>query len=483
MYTKVSKLSELSDTLVDKNKIDSGVSNFASRFKVGSLLRSFSALKEQGYSLIVIITNLIFIRLQGTSINGEVKTGNSTIDDNTFYRTLNDPRIDWRKMLLSFALQFTRIVKKETETEENLTRCFVVDDSLLEKSGKTIEGISRVSNHVKRGFTFGFKLLLLGYFDGKMLIPADFSLHRESRKNNFGLKQKEEKKQFKSKNPKGSPGEMRKQELDEKKTDMVVKMIKGAAKKGLNASYVLMDSWFTCEEVIKSIRKIKRGAMHVVGMCKMDKRKFNIDGKELNSAIIVKMHQMRSKIKCSKKYKSQYIVVNAVYKGIPVKLFYVKYKRAKTWTLILSTDTSISFNRAMEIYQIRWTIEVLFKECKQYLNLGKAQNTNFNGQIADTALALTTYTILSLGKRFGSYETIGSLFRANKQDMLERTICERIMEVILSLIMQLLEFVAIDIDQTMRLIAGSNEECEKIAIMLNAVNQHSNKTLRKSKVA
>ena len=55
MYTKVSKLSELSDTLVDKNKIDSGVSNFASRFKVGSLLRSFSALKEQGYSLIVTI--------------------------------------------------------------------------------------------------------------------------------------------------------------------------------------------------------------------------------------------------------------------------------------------------------------------------------------------------------------------------------------------------------------------------------------------
>ena len=321
MHTKISKLSELSDTLVDKNKIDSGVLNFVSRFKVGSLLRSFSALKEQGYSLIVIITNLIFIRLQGTSINGEVKTGNSTIDDNTFYRTLNDPRIDWRKMLLSFALQFTRIVKKETETEENLTRCFVVDDSLLEKSGKTIEGISRVSNHVKGGFTFGFKLLLLGYFDGKMLIPADFSLHRESRKNNFGLKQKEEKKQFKSKNPKGSPGEMRKQELDEKKTDMIVKMIKRASKRGLKASYVLMDSWFTCEEVIKSILKIKRGRLHVVGMCKMDRRKFTIDGKELNSATIVKMHQIRSKTKSSKKYKSQYIVVNAVYKGIPVKLF------------------------------------------------------------------------------------------------------------------------------------------------------------------
>ena len=327
------------------------------------------------------------------------------------------------------------------------------------------------------------KLLLLGFFDGKMLIPADFSLHRESRNNNFGLTQKEQKEQFKSSNTKDSPGEIRKQELDEKKTVMIVKMIKHATKRGLKASYVLMDSWFTCEEVIKSIRKIKKGALHVVGMCKMDKRKFTINGKELNSDTILKKYKARSNIKSSKKYKSQYIVVNALYKGIPVKLFYVKYKRAKTWTLILSTDTKINFNRAIEIYQIRWTIEVLFKECKQYLKLGKAQNTDFNGQIADTALALTTYTILSLGKRFGSYETIGSLFRANKQDMLERTICERIMEVILSLIMQLLEFMAIDIDETMRLIAGNDEECGKIAIMLNAVNQYSNKTLTKSKVA
>ncbi len=165
---------------------------------------------------------------------------------------------------------------------------------------------------------------------------------------------------------------MRKQELDEKKTDMIVKMIKRAAERGLNASYVLMDSWFTCEEVIKSIRKIKRGALHVVGMCKMDKRKFNIDGKELNSVIIVKMYEIRSKIKCSKKYKSQYIVVNAVYKGIPVKLFYVKYKRAKTWTQILKAHTDIGFNRAMEIYQICGTNEVLFNECKQYLSQGNA---------------------------------------------------------------------------------------------------------------
>ena len=46
-------------------------------------------------------------------------------------------------------------------------------------------------------------------------------------------------------------------------------------------------------------------------------------------------------------------------------------KRSKDWKLLLSTDTTLSFVRVMELHQIRWTIEVMFKECKQYLRLGQ----------------------------------------------------------------------------------------------------------------
>lgn len=105
MRTKISKLSELTDILVEKSRLDAGVLNFASCFKVGTLLKSFSSLKEQGYSLFSIITKLILIRLGGLSIYAELKTGARTMDENTLYRTLNDPRIDWRKMLLSFAMR------------------------------------------------------------------------------------------------------------------------------------------------------------------------------------------------------------------------------------------------------------------------------------------------------------------------------------------------------------------------------------------
>lgn len=101
--------------------------------------------------------------------------------------------------------------RRDIENQRSRTRASVASLlMILEKSGKTIEGISRVNDHAKGGYTFGFKFLLLGFFDGTMLIPADFSLHRESQKTNFGLTKEERGKQYRSRNPKDSHGEMRK---------------------------------------------------------------------------------------------------------------------------------------------------------------------------------------------------------------------------------------------------------------------------------
>ncbi|MCR5068510.1 MAG: hypothetical protein K6A78_01685 [Prevotella sp.] len=50
-------------------------------------------------------------------------------------------------------------------------------------------------------------------------------------------------------------------------------------------------------------------------------------------------------------------------------------------------------------YQIRWNQEVMYREGKQYLGLGKCQSTDFDTQIADCTLSLLTYTILTLYRR------------------------------------------------------------------------------------
>ena len=79
------------------------------------------------------------------------------------------------------------------------------------------------------------------------------------------------------------------------------------------------------------------------------------------------------------------------------------------------------------MFQIRWNIEVLNKECKSYFQLGGYKGRNFNGRIADCSLCFITYTVLALGKRFSNYETMGKLFRAEKEQLLALTLWNRVL--------------------------------------------------------
>ena len=247
-------------------------------------------------------------------------------------------------------------------------------------------------------------------------------------------------------------------------------MLKRAVRSNILASYVLMDSWFVSDYMLQTIRSIRKGILHVVGMCKMDKRKFKIGDKEYNSQTIIKMNETKKeKVHHSNKYRSKYIVVVAEYNKIPVKLFYIKYKNAQKWTLLLTTDLSLSFLQAMKLYQIRWSIEVMYRECKQYLRLGKAQNTDFYGQIADASLTLITYIILTLYKRFEAYETLGTLFRETQADLLEKTLCDRIAMVFIKIVADLLEIFDLDVNETISRIIASNDADKNTIIMLNAI--------------
>jgi len=68
------------------------------------------------------------------------------IDDNTFYRLMNNPLMNWRKLLMSFAKQFANHVKSKGEHTSGVT-CFVLDDTDIEKTGKTMEFVGRILDH------------------------------------------------------------------------------------------------------------------------------------------------------------------------------------------------------------------------------------------------------------------------------------------------------------------------------------------------
>ncbi len=485
MTSKIANLSELESVLCNNDKTDEGVLHFFSAFRISRLLSSFNAFKSKGFDVSVLLLSLLIFRLRGESIcRMQNRTRNflESIDDNTFYRLMNNQWMDWRKLLLGFAKQFAAHVKAKGDYPSGTT-CFVLDDTDIEKTGKTIEFIGRVFNHVTKLYPLGYKMLLLGFWDGKTLVATDFSLHREKgQKGTCGLSKKELKSQFRKERESKSPGKKRVMELDMKKGEVAVSMIRRAVKNGFIASFVLMDSWFVNDYMIKSIRSIKKGAMHLLGMCKIDRRKYLIGNREMNAHQLIVKNQ-RKNSKYSRKHKSTYISMVVDYKGEKVRLFFLRYNNAKKWTLLLTTDLTLSFVRAIELYQIRWTIEVLYKECKQYLHLGASQNTDFDGQIADATIVLVTHTILSLQKRFSCYETMGELFRETQEKMLELTLYERLVKVFFQMLLLMATILSIDIEEMMEKLMQSDQTSKQLMAMLKALNEFKDNSHNNNKIA
>jgi hypothetical protein len=115
--------------------------------------------------------------------------------------------------LTQFVIQYLLKDKIFTPSEDD-TKCLVFDDTDLPKTGDTIEGISKIHNHVSRTFYLGFKLLVAGYWNGSVFIPIDFSLHRESKNNTYGLTAKQRKRQKKTPRPSTTSAAKRYRELN-----------------------------------------------------------------------------------------------------------------------------------------------------------------------------------------------------------------------------------------------------------------------------
>ena len=102
-----------------------------------------------------------------------------------------------------------------------------------------------------------------------------------------------------------------------------------------------------------------------------------------------------------------------------------------------------------KIYSRRWSQEVIFKESKGLLGLGKCQSANFAAQIASTSLVALQYNIFSAVRRFMDYETIGELFRQATLDSHELTISERIWQAILEFVAAITKEFSIDDEEVL----------------------------------
>lgn len=99
----------------------------------------------------------------------------------TVYRFLERPTFNWRRFLLS--LSSTAIGKVSRLTGSDRWKVLIVDDSAYRRDrSKKVELLARLYDHASGKFYKGFKMLTLGWSDGRTFVPIDFSL-QSSKKN------------------------------------------------------------------------------------------------------------------------------------------------------------------------------------------------------------------------------------------------------------------------------------------------------------
>lgn len=241
----------------------------------------------------------------------------------------------------------------------------------------------------------------------------------------------------------------------------MIKMLRKAIGQGIRFDYLLVESWFTCHELVRFI-KSRRIGCHLLGMVKMGTTKYLYKGEARSAKQILETLRRTKRNKRSRATGLYYGEAMVEIKGIPVKLFFSKTSKRGKWHGMLTTDMGLSFERAYKIYSTRWAVEVFFKESKQYLGLGKCESRDLDAQIAHTSLCLVRYNILSTAKRFQGYETMGEIFREANADALELTISQRVWLILLQLVAKIVEVLEVDPEMLMEKLIAENQELIKL---------------------
>lgn len=406
--------------------INNIICDIMKKFKFRTLCSNLGFSKSSGYSVSEVICLMILMPIMLLkSVNSLYKSEyqNSTnMKKDVIYRLKNTEKMPWRTLLYKLAKRFKELTTNKEPLANN--SCFIIDDTPDCRVGNKIENISTIHDHAnqKNKRQKGFKNLVLALFDGKSTIPLDYTVHTEKL---FSLKLR--KKQYKKECIKNSNGYKRRKECAIDKITSSLLMLKRAVKNGFMAKYVLADSWFTSKGFIKTVRGIKDGAMHVVGGVRNDKRYYNFEGKTLNAKQLVSTLKATNKQKRCRRWNTRYFEVVVNYEDIgDVKLYLCRLPYQKKWRVFISTDTELTFVAMMEVYSIRWTIEVMFRELKQHLCLGKCQSRDFDAQIASITISMILYIFLAYCRRIQSYETLGEIFVYFNQDITEKTLAQRL---------------------------------------------------------
>lgn len=333
------------------------------------------------------------------------------------YRFLNSSKFNWRKYMLEVSSNTVNLVEPLTDSKR--VNVFVVDDSPYDRSkSKKTDMLSTIYDHVTHKYFNGYHLLTLGWSDGATFIPVDFTFQATMKNLINDIDENLDKRTISYK---------RRAEAKKAKTDNTKEMVKRALEKGINAQYVLMDSWFSSPKMFKEMKNdIKIDAL--CQLKKTSKHHYTYQGHKLDINALFDISLRSGKKERNKDGIISSIIVN-IDEETKLKIVFVMNRNNNSeWIAIATTDISLSEEEIITIYNNRWSIEVFFKTIKTLFKLEKEFiSQSFESLISHTAIVFTRYIITAWETRKeNDPKTAGGFFLALWEDMVGSTYEEAI---------------------------------------------------------
>ena len=279
-------------------------------------------------------------------------------------------------------------------TSEKRINAIVIDDTFFGRErSKKVELLANVYDHASKGARYkkGFRLLTLGWTDGVSFIPLLFR----------HLSSNDKKNRYNEINPdidKRSNGYKSRLQAVSSAPDVLLEFLRMLTKTALPAKHVLFDSWFSYPAMLISISKLKLSTVARLKNTSKIKYLLGDEKKTLND-----LYNSKNKRRGNSKYLLSILVklYNSECETLDAKIVFVRDRNnKKKWIALISTDLSLTEEQVIEQYGKRWSIEVFFKICKSYLNLGNEfRQLSYDAITAHTAIVMIRYMMLAMQKR------------------------------------------------------------------------------------
>jgi len=180
-------------------------------------------------------------------------------------------------------------------------------------------------------------------------------------------------------------------------------MLLRALRAGFSACYVLADAWFGCKENIACCLEL-----HLTALFQMKRGllAYRYHGRALTVYELYGLVQRRMRPAHRRaRFKTASLVVSLdvntnpkqAARWVEVRLVFsapVRATSADTWVVFLCTNVALSDANILEVYALRWSVEVYFKEIKQHLGFLKEQSGRYELAYASVQLAALRYLLL-----------------------------------------------------------------------------------------